>query len=155
MEYSADQIAGLVDLFGALPRQSLVQAIEELAFRQGVDLDAATVQDRIDDALSSYTLVEVDLEDETVLAPGPTAFPELPAGAEDLPHILDQDRRQVPREAIESTVRTRLAGSAATLEDADRAAELIDITYDAEAWAGLDLADVRTRLEAIVEDPGT
>ena len=89
------------------------------------------------------------VDEEALLAPGPTAFPELPSGAEDLPHILDHERRAVPRDSIETTVRRRLAGAAAEMSDRERAAELIDITYDAEAWAGLELEDVRTRLEAI------
>lgn len=149
MEYSSDELAGIVDLFGALPREGLERAIEELGFRAGSDVSDAAVESAIDEAIYSYALVEVTVEEETLLAPGPTAFPELPSGAEDLPHILDHERREVPRDSIETTVRRRLAGAAAEMEDTERAAELIDITYDAEAWAGLDLEDVRTRLEAI------
>ena len=154
MDFDVDELAGIVDLFGALPRESLARAVEEVAFREGTELDPETIEGTIDEAVSTYVLVEVDLEDETLLTPGPTAFPELLPGATDLPHILDEPRRTVPREAIETSVRKRLAGAAADIEDADRAATLIDITYDAEAWAGLDLADVRDRLEAIAEDPG-
>ena len=152
MELSSDELAGLADLFGALPRPALERAISELAFRHGTAVDSAAVEDWIADAVHDYALVQVDLEGETLLAPGPTAFPELPEGAADLPHILEVDRRTVPQEATETAVRKRLAGAAADLEDAERAAALIDITYDAEAWAGLDLGDVRERLAALVEE---
>lgn len=154
MDFAADELAGIADLFGALPRESLERATTEVAFKEGEDLKAGEIEEQIDDALRAYALVSVDLDGETLLAPGPTAFPELPSGATDLPHILDEPRREVPREAIETSVRRRLAGAAAAIDDPGRAAELIDITYDAEAWAGLDLTDVRERLEAIREDPG-
>lgn len=154
MDYSSDELAGIVDLFGALARSSLHRAVSELGFKTGSAVDDDEVESAIDEAIHEYALVAVTLEDETLLAPGPTAFPELPGGADDLPHILDHERREVPREAIETTVRRRLASSAAELEDVERAGELIDITYDAEAWAGLDLEDVRTRLEAIIEEAG-
>lgn len=154
MDYSADELAGIADLFGAIERPVLAQAVEELAFKEGVELEEPAIESRIDEAIRFFALVEVDVDGATLLAPGPTAFPELPDGAADLPHILDVERRSIPQDAIETAVRRRLATSAAELEDSDRAAELIDITYDAEAWAGIDLADVRDRLEAIAENPG-
>lgn len=149
MELSSDELAGIADLFGAIPRADLEQAIEEVTFRAGGTVDEETIDDGIAEAVHEYVLVEVDIDGETRLAPGPTAFPELPDGGTDLPHILDVDRVPVPQDAIETAVRSRLAGAAADLEDGERAARLIDITYDAEAWAGLDLGDVRERLEAI------
>ena len=154
MELSSDELAGIADLFGALPRPALERAIEEVAFRAGDEVSAATVEAWIDEAESEYALVAVDLDGDSHLAPGPTAFPELPDAANDLPHILDVDRQSVPPEAIETAVRRRLASAAANIEDPDRASALIDVTYDAEAWAGLDLADVRERLAAIGADPG-
>lgn len=154
MEYTADELAGIVDLFGALEREVLERAVGELAFRAGDEMPEREIQSSIDAAIDAYALVAVELDGESLLAPGPTAFPELPAGADDLPHILDVDRREVPQDATEAAVRKRLAGAAATLEDPSRAATLIDITYDTEAWAGVDLADVRDRLEAIVDESG-
>lgn len=154
MEYTADELAGIVDLFGALEREVLERAVGELAFRAGEEVPDREIQSSIDAALASYALVSVELDGTSLLAPGPTAFPELPEGAEDLPHILDVERREVPREATETAVRKRLAAAAATLDDPDRAAALIDITYDTEAWAGVDLEDVRDRLEAIAADAG-
>lgn len=154
MEYTADELAGIADLFGGLAREELGRAVDELAFKAGAEVSSSTIDTWIEEAVRTFALVEVEVEEGTVLAPGPTAFPELPDGAADLPHIMDVPRRSLPPEAVETAVRKRLASEAATLEDAERAAELIDVTYDAEAWAGLDLADVRDRLEAIGTDPG-
>lgn len=154
MELTSDELAGLADLFGALPRPALERAISELAFRQGAEVEPEAVETWIDEAVHDYALVAVELDGEALLAPGPTAFPELPEGAADLPHILDVDRRTVPQAAIETAVRKRLASAAADLEDPERAATLVDITYDAEAWAGLDLGDVRERLGALLEETG-
>ncbi|MFB6267028.1 MAG: hypothetical protein ABEI31_05155 [Halodesulfurarchaeum sp.] len=153
MDLEADELAGLVDLFGALPRESLVQGVQELAFRRGDDVEPEAIEAALDSALDHFVLLAVTLDSEEVMVPGPTAFPTVPEGGEDLPHILDADRRSVPQEAIERAVRRRLAAEAARLDDPDRAAELVDVTYDAEAWAGLDLSDVRTRLEAIADRP--
>jgi len=154
MVLSADEVAGVVDLFGALPRDVLHRAVEELAFREGADVESERIEATIEEGLQSYALLEVELDGETLLAPGPTAFPEMPTGATDLPHILDESSREVPPGAIERSLRMRLAGAAADITDVARAEELIDVTYAAEAWAGLDLTDVRNRLEAIGEDPG-
>ncbi|MFW6384923.1 MAG: DUF7109 family protein [Halodesulfurarchaeum sp.] len=154
MDLTHDDVAGIVDLFGALSESDLRRGIEELAFRQGEKPDSDAVRDLIDGAKADFSLAEIRIDDERVLASGPTAFSTLPDGAEDLPHILDVERRSPSPKALETAVRKRLATEAATISEPERAAELVDVTYDAEAWAGIDLKDVRERLESIAADPG-
>lgn len=149
MELSGDELAGIVDQFGALRPSTLRRAIHEAAFRAGEDLEQETIQTWIDEAHAKFTLLSVELDDGEYVVPGPRAFPTVPAEATDLPHVLDVDSVQVPGDAIETGVRNKLAAAASGVEDPDRVEELIDVTYDAEAWAGTDLADVRDRLQAI------
>jgi len=137
-----DHLAGVADLFGGLTRDELDDALDELAFRRDEDLDAD-----VDQAVRDYYLVGVDVDGTDVFAPGPVAFPDPPAGAEDLPHILDVERREPPREALADAVRNRLTTDADGADaGSDRARYLVDVTYDAEAWAPVDLADVRAAL---------
>lgn len=149
MNPDADELAGIVDLFGLLSRSALVDAVRELAFRRDVSFDAARTEAAIDDAVASFALIQFEYEGESVLVPGPTAFPVLPDGAEDLPHILDADRRDVDRSVLADPIRDRLTRAARQVRDAERAQELIDVTYDAEAWTDVDLGDVRDRLERV------
>jgi hypothetical protein len=163
---SPDELAGLVDLFGALTRAELDRAVDELAARQGHSAEAD-----VDGAVESYHLVEVGpetatgaVEDvaaddgehgaggdgSTLVTPGPVAFPALPAGAEDLPHVLDVDSRPVDRAALVGDVEARLRGDAARAvarDDVERMRHLLDVTYDLEAWASADVGDVRDRLD--------
>jgi len=137
-----DHLAGIADLFGGLTRDELDDALDELAFKRDEDLDAD-----VDQAVRDYYLVGVDQGGEEVFAPGPVAFPDPPEGAEDLPHILDVDRREVARADLAEAVRNRLTTDADHAEaGGDRARYLVDVTYDAEAWAPVDLADVRDDL---------
>ena len=152
MELSGDELAGIVDQFGALRPPTLQEAIHEAAFRAGDELEPETIGTWIEEAHEEFSLLSVELDDEEYVVPGPRAFPVVPEMATDLPHVLDVDPVQVPSEALETGVRNRLAAAAARVEDPDRAHELIDITYDAEAWAGTDLSDVRERLSAITEE---
>ena len=99
-----DELAGIIDLFGALRRPELSAAVSELAYRQGSeppDVDAA-----VEAARSSFVLLAVPGEEGQLLAVGPAAFPTLPDGAEDLLHILDVE----PRSASDGRV-TRLRPS--------------------------------------------
>ncbi|WP_122089636.1 DUF7109 family protein [Halalkalicoccus subterraneus] len=123
-----DELAGICDLFGALTREELREARSELAFRRGRE---AGPEDRIEAAIESYALVEFD---GLVLA-GPAAFPTLPEGAGDLPHILDVPEREVDREALGEAVLDRLS-----TEDAAIARE---VSYDVEAWAPVDASRAR------------
>ncbi|MDZ7849302.1 MAG: hypothetical protein U5K70_00300 [Halodesulfurarchaeum sp.] len=151
MELSGDQLAGIVDQFGALSPPEMRRAIRETAFRAGVDLDEETIEEWIDQAQADFSLLKVELDGDPLVVPGPRAFPEVPESAGDLPHVLDVDPRTVPEETLETGLRNRLAAKTATIEDPDRAHDLIDVTYDAEAWAGIDLGDVRERLADLAE----
>lgn len=124
-----DELAGICDLFGALTREELREARSELAFRQGRE---AGPEDRVEEALAAYALVE---HDGLVLS-GPTAFPTIPEGAGDLSHILDVPEREVDREAAGEEVLERLRAE----DDPELARE---VSYDLEAWAPVDAGEVR------------
>ncbi|WP_336034826.1 DUF7109 family protein [Halobacterium yunchengense] len=144
---NGDELAGVVDLFGGLTRAELHDALAELAFKRGEDFDRDAADEDVAAALRAYALVAVEAADERVLVPGPVAFPELPERASDLPHIMDVEPRDVPRDDLASAVRSRLEDEAADADPgSDRARYLVDVTYDAEAWAPVDLGDVRASL---------
>lgn len=165
----ADALAGIVDLFGALTRAELLDALEELQFKRGEPYDERAVSAAIDDAVEGYVLVEATITGATgddasdasdrstteVLAPGPTAFPTLPSGAEDLPHILDIPERTLDRERLATDVFERIRADAARAVDEgdqERIARLLDLSYDLEAWGPVDAGAVRERLDATLED---
>ena len=178
----ADELAGVVDLFGALSAEEVAAALVELAYRQRGTVDDARVETATERAVAwaveRYYLVEytpTDLADDAddadtdgddadtdeddanrdathdpLLTVGPVAFPSLPEEAEDLPHILDFETRTVVRESLARAVETRLRGDAAravVAEDEARIQHLFDVTYDLEAWAPVDVGEVRERLE--------
>lgn len=149
-----DELAGIASQFGALSRGDLIRAVEELAFRRGEE--ASAVGDAVDRALADLRLVAVERDGDEVLAPGPTAFPRLPSGADDLPHILDVPERSVPREDLVEPAERRLREAAATAVadgDRERIEALLDATYDLESWApDADVASVRERLDAALAD---
>lgn len=154
MDGTRDELAGVVDLFGGLTREELADALLELAFRRGQEVEEDAVDAEIEAAIEDYHLVPVERDEATLLAPGPVAFPTMPDDAEDLPHILDVERRHLDREDLATAVRERLDAEAQELaagedsdETKDRATYLIDVTYDAEAWAPVDLEDVRAKLD--------
>ncbi|ELZ27218.1 hypothetical protein C474_17769 [Halogeometricum pallidum JCM 14848] len=161
-----DDLAGIVDLFGALSRAELGRALDELAFKQGRDADADALSAAVEDAVREYYLVAYDRDGVELLVPGPAAFPSLPENAEDLPHILDVDRREVDGEAAADATLARLrsdADAAVEAGDDDRIEHLLDVTYDAELWApggaNVDLSgetdanveSVRSRLEGALD----
>lgn len=162
-----DELAGVVDLFGALTREELSTALGELAFKAGTDADDAAISAAIDAAVEEYSLVAFDpnrvgLDDagvdadgsEELFAVGPTAFPTLPDHAEDLPHILDVADRAVDRTVLAELVRERLADetdAAVADGDAARCEELLDVCYDLEAWAPVTADAIRERLAAAVD----
>jgi hypothetical protein len=152
---TGDELAGVVDLFGALTREELERALDELAFKRGEATDTDAVGDAVDAAIADYYLAPVDREGTTLLAPGPVAFPTLPEGAEDLPHILDIPDREVDRPALVETAERRLRADAARAVDdgdADRIERLVDVSYDLETWGSTDGSDVRSRLDDAVEN---
>ncbi|ESS07848.1 MAG: hypothetical protein A07HN63_02352 [uncultured archaeon A07HN63] len=161
MATTGDELAGIVDLFGALTRAELTDALAELAFKQGETVDSDAVGAAIATALADYVLVEYDPPDsgnesesaDSLLAVGPAAFPTLPEHGEDLPHILDYEHRTVDRGRLAEQVRERLEAEAeAAIENgaSERAAALHDISYDLEAWGSVEVDEIRASLAALL-----
>ncbi len=165
MDVTPDELAGLVDLFGALSRSELRSAAAELAFKRDGEFEPEAFAADVEAAVRSYHLLEVPpdaISGSTVdadaeprwLVPGPIAFPELPAEASDLPHILDVDDRDVVRPAVARAAEERFRADAAAAVDAgdpDRLAELSDVSYELETWGGVDLTELRAGLDAAGE----
>lgn len=163
-----DDLAGVVDLFDWLTREELSRAVSELAFKRRAEADTAAIDDAIDVAVAEYALVPAPSdavateeaadglgEDANPLAVGPAAFPSLPEGAEDLPHILDVPDRDVDREALSEAALERLSADAVaaiTGGDAERLEVLADVTYDIEAWAPVDAGPIRERIVAELDE---
>jgi len=163
--FDGDELAGMVDPFGVLTHAELHEATREVAFRRGDEVDADALAAAIDDAVAAYRLVVCPPgavgsdrpvgDDGDLLAVGPTAFPESPEGAEDLVHILDVDRRAIDRERVGRAVVERLRGQAARAVDRgdrERVRQLLDLSYDVEAWAPVDVSDVRERFDTALEE---
>lgn len=179
-----DELAGVVDLFGALTRAELHRALEELAYKQGKGTKETALSEAVERAVREYYLVEYNADDvdgarnangtdnaddadransssetetaeATLLTVGPVAFPRLPPNAEDLPHILDVDRRRVDRKSLGEQVRERLVGDAArTVDEGDeeRIERLVDVSYDLEAWAPVEVDEARAGLDEALQD---
>lgn len=150
LDLDPDDVAGIVDLFGALTREELAEALEELAYRR----DASVPDDAVADAIDAYAVVAYEADDATYLAVGPAAFPTLPEGAADLPHILDVDARSPDRETLAAAVESRFRGEVARVVAAEDDAEirrLLDVSYDLEAWGPVDLGEMRARLDDALE----
>jgi hypothetical protein len=157
MDLTGNDVAGVVDLFDGLTRAELGTALAELAFKRGEDHDPDAFEDDIDAAERSYHLLTVG-PDETdaavedpLLVVGPAAFPELPDGATDLPHILDVETRDIERETAARAAERRFqedASAAVEAGDTERIEALLDVSYELEAWSGVDLSASRERLDA-------
>lgn len=148
--FTPDEVAGIVDIFGALTHEEAERALSELAYRRG----ETPPEDLIRNARKEFILVAFDRDGRRLLAPGPAAFPELPDGAEDLPHMLGIDARRVDRAIVARAAAKRLraeAVCAATLGARERADRLIDISYDLETWGHVDLSGIRERLDPIAD----
>lgn len=157
---TGDELAGVVDTFGGLTRAELREAVREAAFRAGEDVDEGALAAAVDDALEDYRLAAYEPADgdEELLVAGPTSFPAMPEGGEDLPHIMDVERREVDRERAGEALLERFRKDAAITVDAgdtERAEWLLDVSYDVETWAPVDLGDVRDILDDALDDPGT
>jgi hypothetical protein len=156
MDLTGNDVAGVVDLFGALTRVELGEALAELAFKRGEDHDPDAFEGDIEAAQRSYHLIAVGPDatesgDEPLLTVGPAAFPELPDGATDLPHILDVEDRDIDRAAAARAAEQRFredASAAVDAGDAERIETLLDVSYELEAWGGVDLSDSRDHLDA-------
>lgn len=168
MDGTADELAGVVDLFGGLTRSELEQALTEIAYRtDGQHLDETAAEAAVDSALESFALVRYEHQmatpgegasaDAPLLIAGPTAFPRTPDHAEDIPHILDVTKRHIDRDVAGQAAHDRFIDvvdsslSASDPETADLE-HLIDVSYDLEAWAPLDLSDERDRLTDALDD---
>jgi hypothetical protein len=157
MDVTADELAGVVDLFGGLTREELETALAELAYRGGEEYDTDTHGQAIDGAIESYHLIVVsehglDSVANPVLVAGPTAFPELPPDARDLLHILDIESREIERSAAASgavAAFRRDVTAAIDEHDTDRIATLLDLSYELEAWGPIDLSDERDWLDEV------
>ena len=155
---SLDDLAGIADLFGGLTRAELGEALEELAFRKGVEPPPEAA---VDEAVREYALVAYprdetgDDDPESLLVPGPAAFPTLPDGAADLPHILDVESRAIDRDELGRAVEERFRGDVARAVadgDAELVERLLDVSYDLETWGPVDLGDLRERLDDAREE---
>jgi hypothetical protein len=164
MSDTSDELAGVVDLFGGLTRDELEQALVELAFKQGKEVEREAFAAEIDRAVEDYHLVEAEYEAReggecdsdpaTLLVSGPAAFPTVPENGEDLPHILDVPDRELDREGLGEAAAERLHEEARTIAaagDAERAQELLDVSYDLEAWSPVETDDVRETLDRAFE----
>lgn len=170
MQPDPDELAGVADLFGALPREELRTAFADLAARSGAEFDPAELDAAVETAVEGYYLVAVeaaavdgvqgagesesgaghDAPRDEFLASGPTALPRLPEGGEDLPHLLDVGERAVDRETLGQAAHARLRGDAARAVndgDGERVATLLDVCYDLEAWAPVETAELREQLD--------
>jgi hypothetical protein len=93
---------------------------------------------------------DTDTQGETYLAVGPGAFPVFPDGAADLPHILSVPAREVNRDHAAVTVESRLttAADVAIASDDDvRVETLLNVCFDLETWADVDVTGIRDQLE--------
>jgi hypothetical protein len=162
-----EELAGIVDLFGALTPTELERALSELAFKRGEETSAEALSGAVETAIEEYYLVEYDpadaadapsydlADDEQLLVVGPVAFPTLPENAEDLPHILDVEERSVDRAVVGRQVASRLltdAAQAVNDDDGERIDHLLDVSYDLEVWAPVDVDDVQARLHDALEE---
>ena len=175
MNGTADELAGVVDLFGGLTRTELAWALTETAFRaDGQRVDEEAVDEALEAALDSFALIrydpsEVELEtgsgeeretnDELdvnvpLFVAGPTAFPRTPDYAEDLPHILDIERRYIDRESLARAARNRFETELETAtreRSTDRLEDLLEVSYDLETWGPIDLSTEREQLDGILD----
>lgn len=150
MHLSPDELAGVVDLFGALTGAELRAGCVELAHKAGEDRQPEEFADTVDAAVDSYHLVAVPEDDGELLVPGPVAFPELPEGATDLPHILDVPDRSVDTDRAAAAAEQRFrSDSAAAVEAGDREAigRLLDVSYELDVWGPVELDGARDRLD--------
>ena len=155
MDPTLDELVGAVDLFGGLSREELIGGFEDIGARMGGDVDINALNLRIDEAIEKYYLIEV--ADQGLLVAGPSALPELPEGGEDLPHLILVGEREINREELEKGVAERLGKEveiAIFEKDRNQIESLLDVCYDLEMWAGVDVDGIRKKLERIIDGRG-
>ncbi len=153
MDPSADELAGVADLFGGLSLDEFERAFENLAARQGEPFDAEEVAAKVRAATDAYFLIEVDGDGEPIYAPGPAALPRLPDHGDDLPHMMELEPRSIDRAMVGRAVEERLRADAAAAVadgDRDRMQKLLDVAYEVDAW-GVDTTELRDRLSEAIE----
>lgn len=156
MEITPDELAGIVDLFGGLSEAELLTALEDLAARTGESYDPEQWTRAVDEALDDYYLVRVPCDQRAIIVPGPVSLPALPEHGDDLPHILDVDRRRPDPSVIGRSVEKRLRGDAArAINEQDRhlAERLLDICYEVDTWGSVDTTEIRTALNDSIDPP--
>ncbi|PSQ45246.1 hypothetical protein BRD17_02010 [Halobacteriales archaeon SW_7_68_16] len=144
-----DGVAGIVDTFGCLDRDELRRGIVEAAYRLDRHPDDEAIDAAIDAAIEEYCLARVDDDPERYVV-GPAAFPTVPDGARDLPHVLGIDRRDPDRSPAHDRIAERFRSDAARAVDAgdgERIVALLDLSYEIELWADADLAAARDLLD--------
>ncbi len=168
-----DELAGIVERFGALTRAELSDGLSELAFKRGEEVDPEAVDAAVSVALAEYVLVpapgdavsgaveSVDGEapsdrsgSSILLAGGPAAFPTPPPDVDALPHILPIPDREVDHEAVAVATLDRFhdeVDAALVADDDERLAVLLEVSYDLEAWAAVDVGEVRERIVSTIE----
>ena len=146
--FTGDELAGIVEQFGALTVTELTRAISELSFREtGVAIDEERARQRIENAVEAYDLACVTNHEPSLLIAGPAAFPSLPPGAADLHHLLDVPGRSVNREPVAQSILERIAAELDDDPGERRTHELIGLTYDVESWGDIDAASLREPFE--------
>jgi hypothetical protein len=155
-----DELAGIVELFGALTRNELRRAASELCYRRGVDVDDEPLDASIDRALSEFVLLaapgvtDEPLEAVPIVA-GPAAFPAHPEHAEDLPHILDVEPRAVDRATARDVAVNQFQGAIEIALESKSGANLdglLELCFDLETWGAVSLDVERDRLQRQLED---
>lgn len=146
--FSGDELAGIIELFGALTVDELTHACSEVAFKEtGETPDDETIAEQIDDAHESFHLVTDPDHDPTLIVPGPAAFPTLPNGARDLPHILDVPDRSIDRTEIAESLADSIESELEDEPPEERVHALVDLTYDLESWASVDVSGLRAAVD--------
>ncbi|HIJ12474.1 MAG TPA: hypothetical protein HA275_01930 [Halobacteriales archaeon] len=155
MDPTLDELVGAVDLFGGLSREELIGGFQDIGARMGDGVDIKGLNFRIDEAIEKYYLVE--LVDQGLLVAGPSALPELPEGGEDLPHLILVGEREINREEVEKSVVERIGKEveiAIFEKDRNQIESLLNVCYDLEIWAGVDVDGIRKKLERIIDNRG-
>lgn len=152
MDLTRDELAGIAGLFGGLSRAELRDACEEVTFKQqGTAPPDEEVDERIEAAIESFHLVSFTAADDDLLVPGPAAFPTIPEGADDLPHILDVSRRTIERSAVADRVVEAAVAELESDPGEKRVEHLRQLSYDLETWGAVDASEIRSRIEELEE----
>lgn len=152
MGLTRDELAGIVGLFGGLTRPELERAYDEMAFkRTGSEPTREAVDEQMTAALESYHLVPVETRDDELLVPGPAAFPTVPEGADDLPHILELNQRPINRTPVAERIRDEALAELETDPGQTRREEIRQLAYDLETWSTVEADRIRERLESLEE----